>query len=639
MRLYLCEKPSQAKDIAAVLGVNLRKPGMITGEGIIVTWAIGHLLGSAPPEVYGPQFCAPWREDVLPLLPQTWQRVVKPDTAAQFAVVKKCLKQATEVVIATDADREGEVIARELLDYCAYTGPVKRLWLSALDESSIRQALASLWPGEKTALLYQAGLARAQADWLTGINLTRLYTLKAQWASGVLSIGRVQTPTLALVVKRDREIEQFIPKPYWQVVAHLIKDNIALWAQWVPAPQYCDEDKRCVQKNRAEAVVSQCNQFQQACVVEVHTKREHLSAPLCFDLGTLQQVCSKKWGMGASQVLDLVQSLYETHKTVTYPRTDCGYLPVVMQKDVPVIFQALQQVDPAWQFVIPRLDVNFRSRVWNDKKITAHHGIIPTRKVFDMTRLSEDEEKVYRLICQYYLAQFLPLQVLESTVAEFDIGGQRFRATGQVTIEAGWKPLFTSEPQNNDNHHDEKKHQEDPENASLPPLSPQDNLRCQETVLKPCHTTPPSPFTEGSLIAAMKNAAQHVCDIKLKQILKDNAGLGTEATRASILDILFKRGFLKHKGKSIHASQTARELIDALPESLTSPGMTALWEQALDEIEQGKLTLSAFMSKQYHWIQHLVVQGRAQTLQLSATTTQRRRNSKKTRKTNRDQAR
>lgn len=631
MRLYLCEKPSQARDIAAVLGVNKRKQGMISGAGIIVTWAIGHLLEAAPPEAYGQQFGAPWREDVLPVLPQRFQWVVKKDTASQFAVVKKCLKQATEVVIATDADREGEVIARELLDFCGYAGPVKRLWLSALDESSIREALNNLLPGEKTAPLYQAGLARAQADWLTGINLSRLYTLKAkaQGLDRVLSIGRVQTPTLALVVNRDREIGQFIPGPYWQVSLELTKDNIIFLAQWLPALQYCDEEKRCIQKNIAQAVVNQCSQHPQATVTEVTTKRERTPAPLCFDLGTLQQVCSGKWGMGASQVLTIAQSLYETHKAVTYPRTDCGYLPTSMQKEVPVILQTLLQIDPALQPVIHNLDSRFTSRVWNDKKITAHHGIIPGRQKFDMACLNEDEEKVYRLIRQYYLAQFLPLHESDNTQAMFDIGGQRFRATGRVLVAPGWKTLFSREQQNNDNN---PYHEEEPENAPLPPLFPKENIPCKCPILKTCHTSAPPPFTEGSLIAAMKNAAQFVTDSRLKQILKDNAGLGTEATRAGILDTLFKRGFLQRRGKSLCASQTARELIDALPHSLTGPGMTALWEQAMDEIEQGKLILSDFIDKQHRWMEYLIAQGRAQKLQfsLSVTKTQRRSQSKKT---------
>uniref|UniRef100_UPI0024A76D9A DNA topoisomerase n=1 Tax=Serratia marcescens TaxID=615 RepID=UPI0024A76D9A len=287
MQLYLCEKPSQGKDIGAILGATQRKQGYLAGSGVIVTWAIGHLLEQAQPETYGEQFGNPWRESVLPIVPAQWKMTVKKDTADQFAVIRGLLKQVDSVVIATDADREGEVIARELLEHCHFTGPVQRLWLSALDEASIRHALANKLPGEKTAPLYEAGLARARADWMTGMNLTRLYTLKAreQGYGEVLSIGRVQTPTLALVVNRDREIANFISKPYWQVRANLQKDGITFPANWVPAANYCDDEKRCIQQNVAQAVVQLCQQTGHAVVLEVGTERKKESAPLAFDLG------------------------------------------------------------------------------------------------------------------------------------------------------------------------------------------------------------------------------------------------------------------------------------------------------------------------------------------------------------------
>ncbi|SFN79151.1 DNA topoisomerase-3 [Xenorhabdus japonica] len=254
-----------------------------------------------------------------------------------------CEKPSQAKDIANDADREGEVIARELLEYCRFTGAVRRLWLSALDDTSIRQALAAILPGEQTEALYQAGLGRARADWLTGINLTRLYTLKAQ-ALGfgeVLSIGRVQTPTLALVVNRDKEIANFVPKPYWQVMTKLEKNAIHFQAKWLPTAEEGDEENRCTREAVAQAVQQCCQQATQATVMAVSKKREKTPPPLCFDLGTLQQTASRLWGMGASQVLTIAQSLYETHKATTYPRTDCGYLPVSMQADIPVVLTAL----------------------------------------------------------------------------------------------------------------------------------------------------------------------------------------------------------------------------------------------------------------------------------------------------------
>ncbi|MDC9597979.1 DNA topoisomerase III [Xenorhabdus anantnagensis] len=610
MQLYLCEKPSQARDIARVLGVKQRGQGFLFSTRIIVTWAIGHLLEVAAPEQYGEQFGPPWRMEVLPVLPAQWQWTVKKEAAGQFAVIQQLLKQVDEVIIATDADREGEVIARELLEYCHFTGAVRRLWLSALDETSIRQALAAVLPGEQTEALYQAGLGRARADWLTGINLTRLYTLKAQ-ALGfgeVLSIGRVQTPTLALVVSRDKDIANFVPEPYWQVMANLEKDTVRFQAKWLPATEEGDEENRCTREAVAQAVQQCCQQATQATVMAVSKKREKTPPPLCFDLGTLQQTASRLWGMGASQVLTIAQSLYETHKATTYPRTDCGYLPVSMQADIPVVLTALVRTDPAMVDIISQLDKQQVSRVWNDKKITAHHAIIPTRHAFDLTRLTTDELQVYQLIRQHYLAQFLPVQETDVTEVTLDIDGQFFRVKGRVNVVTGWKTLLTDEA-------GEQAEQE--MDLPLPVLHQGDCCQIIEARIQSQHTKPPAPFTEGTLIAAMKNAASLVSDPQLKQVLRENAGLGTEATRAGILDTLFKRRLIERKKKAIHATPLARELIAGLPEVLTSPGMTALWEQSLEDIVQGKTSLAVFMQKQAQWLLHLVERGKAQPLHLT----------------------
>ncbi len=611
MQLYLCEKPSQGKDIAAVLGATQRKQGYLVGSGVIVTWAIGHLLEQAQPETYGEQYGNPWRESVLPIVPAQWKMTVKKDTADQFAVIRGLLKQVDSVVIATDADREGEVIARELLAYCQFTGPVQRLWLSALDEASIRHALANILPGEKTAPLYEAGLARARADWLTGMNLTRLYTLKGreQGYGDVLSIGRVQTPTLALVVNRDREIVNFVSKPYWQVRATLQKEGINFPANWVPAVNYCDEEKRCIQQNVAQAVVQLCRQASNVVVLEVGTERKKESAPLAFDLGGLQQACSRQWGMSANQVLNIAQSLYETHKATTYPRTDCGYLPTSMRAEVPDVLAAVIRTDPALNARISQLDTTFVSRIWNDKKITAHHGIIPTKQPFDLSKLPADELRVYQLIRQHYLAQFLPLHEMDVTDATFNIGGQLFCTRGRVEVVAGWKALFQ---------HDAKDDQADTDDVCLPALIKGGNVVVAGAELKTLKTNPPGHFTDGTLVAAMKNAAVFVSDPQLKKVLKENAGLGTEATRAGILDTLFKRGYLEKKGKLLLSTSIGGELIDALPSALTEPGMTALWEQALDEIAQGKMTLSNFMEKQVQWARHLVEKGKMQPVTFTA---------------------
>lgn len=321
MRLVLCEKPSQGRDIAKFLGATQRGDGFLSGPGVTVTWARGHLLETAEPEVYGEQYGKPWRTEVLPLLPQQWKLVVKADAKAQFAVINRLLRQVDEVVIATDADREGEVIARELLDYCKFQGRIFRLWMSALDDASIRAALSDLWPSSRTKALYYAGVGRSRADWLIGMNLTRLFTLKGREAGigNVLSVGRVQTPTLAIVVQRDREIENFVAKPYFEVIATLAVNGAAFPAKWVPAAQYCDEEKRCIQPGVVAQVVQLCRQTPTGAVIDCQTERKKQSAPLAFSLSSLQQACSRHWGLPAQTVLDIAQKLYETHKLTSQP--------------------------------------------------------------------------------------------------------------------------------------------------------------------------------------------------------------------------------------------------------------------------------------------------------------------------------
>lgn len=612
MKLFLCEKPSQGRDIAAVLGATEKKGGYLSGSGVAVTWGFGHLLEQASPDVYGEQFGKPWRADVLPVLPTQWQMQIKPESKAQFEVIRALLRQADSVVIATDADREGEVIAREILDYCHYQGHVERLWLSALDEASVRAALAAIKPGHETYPYYLAGLGRSRADWQIGMNLTRLYTVKARDSGygNVLSVGRVQTPTLNLIVERDRHIAGFVPMPFFVVTLALASNQQAFQAQWVPAAAYCDEEKRCIQQGIAQQVAQLCQQAGIASVTEIETKRETVSAPLPFDLGTLQQQCSKRWGLGAKQVLDIAQALYETHKATTYPRTDCGFLPTSMLSEVPAVFSALVKSDTAISTVLARLQPGFVSRAWNDKKITAHHGIIPTKQPCDLGKMSEVERQVYQLIRQHYLAQFLPVYEQDATRVSLLCGGQLFKTRGTIVVVPGWKVLFEKELEGDEA-------QEDTDNAQLPPL--QQGTQCQATgaTVKPLQTKPPEHYTEGTLIAAMKNAAQFVTDPRLKKILKENAGLGTEATRAGVIETLLARGFITKKGKSLRAAVVAAELMDVLPMPLKDPGMIALWEQALDDIAEGKMSLEDFMAKQSAWTAQLVEKGRQQAINIT----------------------
>ncbi|MEX9086468.1 DNA topoisomerase III [Salmonella enterica] len=610
MRLVLCEKPSQGRDIAKFLGATQRGDGFLSGPGVTVTWARGHLLETAEPEVYGEQYGKPWRTEVLPLVPQQWKLVVKADAKAQFAVINRLLRQVDEVVIATDADREGEVIARELLDYCKFQGRIFRLWMSALDDASIRAALSDLWPSSRTEALYYAGVGRSRADWLIGMNLTRLFTLKGREAGigNVLSVGRVQTPTLAIVVQRDRETENFVAKPYFEVIATLAVNGAAFPAKWVPAAQYCDEEKRCIQPGVVVQVVQLCRQTPTGAVIDCQTERKKQSAPLAFSLSSLQQACSRHWGMPAQTVLDIAQKLYETHKLTSYPRTDCGYLPVSMREEIPQVLSAVVGTDPALQPVVAQLDTQFVSRIWNDKKITAHHGIIPTKHNGDLSKLSDEERNVYQLVRLHYLAQFMPLLEVDATEATFNIGGQLFRTRGNVVVNAGWKSLFGKMAD------DDEKGDE----AVLPAMQAGQVCQVQGAEQKALQTRPPAPYNDGTLIAAMTNAAAFVTDAALKKVLKENAGIGTEATRAGIIDTLVKRGFLVREKKALRSTPLGRSLVDVLPGTLTNPGLTALWEQMLDEVAAGRVSLDDFMAKQSQWVSQLVAQGKSQPLAMQA---------------------
>lgn len=612
MRLFLCEKPSQGRDIAKALGVNRRGDGCLIGTDSIVTWCIGHLLETAPPEAYGEQFKS-WSLDHLPIIPAQWQVEVKPKTAAQFNVIKRLLSEATSVVIATDADREGEMIARELLELCRYRGPVQRLWLSALNEASIRKALSSLRSGQETFSLYHSAVARSRADWLIGMNLSRLFTLLGRRVGydGVLSVGRVQTPTLRLVVDRDRAIASFVSVPYWEVEVHLSSMGQPFIASWLPPSSGQDEVGRCQQQALAIQAAHEISSGKTATVLSLQTEHFREPPPLPFDLSTLQEVCSRKLGLGAQETLNTAQSLYETYKATTYPRSDCRYLPDSMFNEVPAVFDALLKTDPALRPALGSVDRSLRSRAWNDAKVTAHHGIIPTTEPANLARMSQQERNVYELIRYHYLAQFLPHHEFDRTQVELECGEERLTAAGKQILVQGWKGLFY---ENTEEDEPSQKHQ------VLPVL--QQGTRCavNDVELKPMHSAAPKPLTEGDLIKAMKNVAKLVNDPRLKQKLRDTTGIGTEATRAGIIKGLIDRGYLLKKKRALMASAAAHTLIEAVPAAIADPGMTAIWEQALDEIEAGRLTLDEFVAKQASWIAQLVEHCGALTLALPVET-------------------
>ena len=598
MRLFLCEKPSQGRDIAKVLGATRRSDGCLLGAETTVTWCIGHLLEAVPPETYGEQYKR-WSLDHLPIIPTQWQVEVKHKTAAQFKVIKRLLSEAASVIIATDADREGEMIARELLEFCKYRGPVQRLWLSALNEASIRKALSSLKPDRETFPLYHSALARSRADWLIGMNLSRLFTLLGRRAGydGVLSVGRVQTPTLRLVVDRDRAIASFVPVPYWDVEVQLSSMGEPFIASWLPPRSGRDEAGRCLQQALAGQAIQTITGGKVATVISLKTERFREAAPLPFDLSTLQEVCSRKLGLGVHEVLNIAQALYETHKATTYPRSDCRYLPESMFEEVPAVLEALIRTDSALRPAIGKLNRSLRSRAWNDAKVTAHHGIIPTTEPANLTRMSEQERNVYELIRSHYLAQFLVHHEFDRTQVELECGGQQLAAVGKQILIPGWKGLLYDAAED-----------DEPTQKSqvLPTLRQGTPCAVSDAELKAMRTSAPKPLTEGDLIKAMKNVAKLINDPRLKQKLRDTTGIGTEATRASIIKGLIDRGYLLKKKSALMASAAAHTLIEAVPAAVADPGMTAIWEQALDEIGAGRLTLDAFVAKQAGWIAQLV---------------------------------
>ena len=608
MRVFLCEKPSQGKDIARVLGASQRGNGCYSGSGTVVTWCIGHLIEAAPPEAYGEQFKR-WSIDQLPILPERWRVEVKSKTAAQFKTVQQLLAKASELVIATDADREGEMIAREIVELCGYRGPIQRLWLSALNDASIRKALGALKPSGETLPLYYSALARSRADWLIGMNLSRLFTVLGRQAGyrGVLSVGRVQTPTLRLVVERDREIARFVSVPFWAVEVVLSHAGQRFMASWTPPPGCTDDAGRCLQQPVAQQAAERIRSAGQAQVLSVETERMREGPPLPFDLGTLQEVCSKQLGLDVQETLDIAQALYETHKATTYPRSDSGYLPESMLAEVPAVLNAVLATDPSLRPLIDRLDRSQRSRAWNDGKVTAHHGIIPTLEPANLSAMNEKELAVYRLIRAHYLAQFLPHHEFDRTVAQLACGGQSLAAVGKQIVAAGWRQVL-AEPEPDGDGEDAQRSQ------VLPAL--QAGLACQVGAvdLKALKTLPPKAYTQGELVKAMKGVAKLVTDPRLKQKLKDTTGIGTEATRANVIGGLLARGYLVKKGRAIRASDAAFTLIDTVPPAIADPGTTAVWEQALDMIEAGTLTLDTFIEKQSSWVTQLVQQYRGATL-------------------------
>ncbi len=579
MTLLIAEKPSVGKDLASFLGITGRGRGYYACQGeVVCTWCIGHILEQAEPHVYDPRYKR-WQAEHLPIIPQKWVIEPIPRTAEQLGIIRGLLQKAEKVINAGDPEREGQLIIDEVLDYLGFGGPVQRLWISALDVRTIKKGFAALRDNSEFHNIRDAAICRSRADWLVGINVTRALTLAAGQADTLLSAGRVQTPTLSLVVERDREIEQFVKKPYWQLRAVVEHAEGGFVAGWLPdelAPGL-DPEGRLINEEIAERLREKvAGSAGLVCEKEETLKRK--KPPLPFQLSDLQKKAEDKFGYSPKQTLEIGQGLYERHKVLTYMRTECRYLPNEMFEDAPSVLQTLRAVNVEGA---QGADPTIVSPAWDTGKqgAEAHHGIIPTEVM--PKNLSEAEWNIYLLVARRFLKQFYPDYEYYSGAIVVEAGGERWKATGITVKEPGWMAL-------NDQPAREK---------PLPMVAKGDPVTVSEVEKEQKFTKPPSRFTEASLQVAMTEVHKFVDDPVIKARLKENSGIGTSATRTNIITELQNRNYLEKQGKALVSTPLGRELIDKIHPSLKSPGMTAIWEDALDRICEGQLGREEFLAE------------------------------------------
>ena len=608
-RLFIAEKPSLARAIADALPKPHKKDqGFIQcSNGDIVTWCIGHLLEQVEPDAYDERY-KKWNMADLPIIPEQWQLRPKKNVSKQLTVIKKLVKQAAHIVHAGDPDREGQLLVDEMLDHCklnaSQKSTVERLLISDLNLPAVQKALKSLRSNRDFIPLSVSALARSRADWLYGMNMSRAYTLLGQKAGyqGVLSVGRVQTPVLGLVVRRDEEIEQFVPKDYFIVDALIpyqdSQGSFDIRARWKPSEAckpWQDEEGRVLNRKLADNVAQRIK-GQPARVTESEQKQTKQAAPLPYSLSALQIDAAKRFNLSAQQVLDICQALYEKHKLITYPRSDSRYLPKAHFSEAPKVVEAIANNAKELDGAVRGADLSLKSKAWNDSKVDAHHAIIPTPKKASVNALSGQEMKVYQLIARQYLMQFYPAAIYAEAKLVFEIAGGVFVAKGRQLTFAGWKTLLGQQEEENEGI------------DTVPPLSEGTVLTCREGEVQAKKTEPPRHFTEATLLQAMTGIARFVADKELKKILRDTDGLGTEATRAGILDTLFKRQLLSRQGKTILSTPAGRGLIHALPSESTYPDMTAHWEHQLQAMAEKGQAYQPFMTALEQRINELMSQ-------------------------------
>ena len=589
--LVLTEKPSVAKDIARVLGCKRSGNGCIVGDKYIVTWALGHLVTLADPEAYDDKYKS-WRMEDLPMLPGRMKLVVIGQTSKQFKAVSSLLSSAevSDIVIATDAGREGELVARWIIQKANCRKPMRRLWISSQTDKAIKEGFASLKPSSQYDNLYRSAQCRAEADWLVGLNVTRALTCKH---NAQLSAGRVQTPTLAMIVRREEDILRFRPKDYFTVKADF-GEYTALYKDGKGQARFADA---AAAKEVADSV-----RGKRGVLSEVKKVYRFKAPPAAYDLTELQRDANKKYGYSAKQTLSLMQSLYETHKLLTYPRTDSRYITKDVAATLPERLRAIA-IGPykdAASAVLRSKPIQTKYIV-NDAKVTDHHAIIPTEQYVDLNKLSREERHIYDLVVRRFIAVLSAPFEYDEVQVKITVGRYNFYTKGQSVKSAGWKALYDSSLADDDD-------DSEPDLAAqrLPALSQGAAAAVKEVRVCAGKTSPPARYTEATLLTAMENPASQVEDGRLRDALKTAGGLGTPATRADIIEKLFNSFYIERRGREIFPTSKGRQLIGIVPPDLKSAELTAKWEQQLSLIAEGKANDRKFIEEMRGYASSLV---------------------------------
>lgn len=587
--LVLAEKPSVGRDLAKVLKCTQNKGAYIEGPKYVVTWAMGHLVGLMDPEGYDNKY-KEWKMETLPMLPKHMKLTVLKKTGKQYNEVKKQLlrNDVKDIVIATDAGREGELVARWILEKTGVKKPLKRLWISSQTEKAILDGFKNLKPGKDYENLYKAAVCRAEADWLVGLNVTRALTCKY---NAQLSAGRVQSPTLAMIVQREEEIKNFRPKTYYNIEAKTKGFHLS----WVNK----DNNSRIFDEDFANKIVSKLK-GSQGEIVNIHEANKKKFAPALYDLTELQRDANKIYGYSAKQTLNIMQRLYENYKILTYPRTDSRYITTDIVATIPERLKAIStgEYRAAAQELL-KGKINGNKNFVDNSKVSDHHAIIPTEERPDLSSLSSDERKIYDLVVKRFLSVMLPPFEYVQTTIEVNASNEKLIAKGKVIKSKGWKKLYDKlEDDNNE---------EDIKEQVLPSVNKGDKITIDSVNLKKGETKPPARFTEAALLSAMENPHKYISVNKeAAKTLGETGGLGTVATRADIIEKLFNSFVIEKRGKEIFPTSKGRQLIDLVPKDLKSPLLTAKWENVLDQIAKGKKDNHLFIKEMKNYSVALV---------------------------------